>query len=76
MDLDSEIAELFRKQNSLGTESDYRRKVNGAAAELFKQQPAGIDLPMRAFVAMVVSMLADYQLSLEEVQKRISRKLV
>jgi hypothetical protein len=72
-DLDSEIGELFKKQGSGLTETDYRAQVDKAAAELFTRQPPDVGLPIKAFQAIVVSLLADYQLPLDEIKKRIRK---
>jgi hypothetical protein len=71
--LDAVISELFREQTSVRSEVDYRSQVNQAASQLFDRQPPGTALPMKAFQAIVVSLLADYRLSLEDVRKRITK---
>lgn len=73
-DLDTEIGALFKKQSAVLSESEYRSQVDEAAAELFKRQPQDVGLPVKAFTAIIVSLLVDYRLSLADVKKRVFGK--
>jgi len=73
-DLDSKISELYREQapKSFSSEADFRKQLDSAATELFGRQPPNVGLPMRAFTAILVSLLQDYRLPLDEIKRRIS----